>query len=1793
MASSHRQFRLMRSQFSSLNPVTASLLLTLGVLTVAIAPPHPLLAAPAVTQTSETAAELRQRGLRLHYAGQLTAALATLQSALAQAQQHNDIAAEADARVAIAEVYVALNDKMAVVDAIQPALSLYRELNDPVGEARALQVLSFAQFQDTPSETALATAEQALSIAREQGSSVLQGLILADIGSYYVLLQDFETVLAYLDEAQTLLALEPSSVEEGLRRDYYQSLVKAIRGLAWANQGNAEQALADLDGAIALSQSTQNPFGEAIARLFKGIVLNEQGQTAAAVSAYQQAADLFAAVERPLNQFNALTQMGSMLNDYGLAIRQNNRLEAAIAAHAQAIAAYDEALPIAQSLGPKQEAMAQNGLATGYIFTTQNWQRQANSGLEASAFEVTQAATTQAIESGQQGVAAARVAIALAPFHRDQPTTSQSQTIAYYAHLASGQAYEAQIRLDAALGEFARALEANEWALAVFQAGLPYAVQSKDPDLIAQGQSSVALAYNGVSQLHNAGGDYDSAIAASREAMKIAESLPARGLQLLVLTNRHQHYFDASEQSQAAGDIEAGLDYMEQAADYAQQMLALAEAPLQVRADIAVADALVDSHIIDTEEERQYWLEQALQANWTYLTGLGFIYDEQDDYAQGLEFHQQALTIAERRDEPLILFVTLGSISAFQVRLSQYPEALQIEERMAAIAEQLADPQLRLASYMSRANIYDDLGRYPEAIAAYESALPLAQSQKQLAREGIILNNVGLILTQQGNYDEALVKFDQDLGLTRTIRAELESPDALTKLEDYCYLTASGTGFDSADASVETAAYAERLAAESAEYQRQLCIDTSWDSEQKTLNNIALVYDGQGRYADALALYEQSLAINAQWGDRFNEAKILSNIGNLYMNQGDYRQALANHEDALAIRQEIGDRSGVAVSLNSLGVVYQNQGRYDEALLVYQEAFGLIQELSLKPLEPTVLGNIGSLYSDRGQYGEAQRYYEQSLGLSRELNFLPDEASELRNLGLLAADRGDYAEALDFAEQSLAIRRHIGARIGVGTVLRDIGYVRQTQGDFADAFTVHQEALTIAQDLADRDDEAAALLALGSTYETLGQYPQATTFYTDALTIFQEIGNVAGAAAALQSLGNTADAQGQHAEALQLYEQAIAIHQNTGSVAGESTVLIDIGFVQTQLGNLTAAETSLRQALQLQQQTGARANEGTTLAGLALVKSEQADPEAALALLQQSLVLHQELGDRPNTAGVFSEMGQLLASQDQPELAILWLKQSVNRYEAIRGDLDGLDRELQTAYTESIAATYRTLADLLLSQNRVLEAQRVLDLLKVQELDEYFQDVQRSSQTVNGIDLWQVETDLLALYQQILDQTSELQRLEAQSPDTLTSAEQSRLSTLQADRDRAESWFYDFLDDPAVIDTVDQIRANSRGQNLEPENFPDLANNLRLLPQKTAALYPLILEDRLELVLVMPDGPPLRYPVAVTAQDLNQAIVDFGQALKDPDSAIQTSAQQLYTWLIAPLAEQLEQADIESIIYAPDGALRYVPLAALYDGEQYLAEQYAISYITAASLTDLNVPPPNSDRRLLAAACAECEFTIDAGGTQFKFPDLPFTELEVQTLAEQVDGTDVLLNEAFNADALNNLASYDIVHLATHAAFVIGSPDESFIVFGSGETINLRNIKREWTLDNAELVVLSACETAVGSTDLGTGIEILGLGYRIEQAGAQATLASLWQVSDGGTQLLMQAFYEALQADMTKSEALQTAQRAMITGDAAGEGGDRGLGIVPRNNGGTRGAVNNTLAHPYYWAPFILIGNGL
>ena len=212
------------------------------------------------------------------------------------------------------------------------------------------------------------------------------------------------------------------------------------------------------------------------------------------------------------------------------------------------------------------------------------------------------------------------------------------------------------------------------------------------------------------------------------------------------------------------------------------------------------------------------------------------------------------------------------------------------------------------------------------------------------------------------------------------------------------------------------------------------------------------------------------------------------------------------------------------------------------------------------------------------------------------------------------------------------------------------------------------------------------------------------------------------------------------------------------------------------------------------------------------------------------------------------------------------------------------------------------------------------------------------------------------------------------------------------------------------------------------------------------------------------------------------------------------------------------------------------------------------------------------------------------GGKKFKFLGLPFAGIEVAKLAQTFSSTTIRQDKDFNLQLVPQMDSFSVVHLATHGAFVVGTPEQSFILFGDGTPVTLEAMKK-WQFKNLDLIVLSACETGLDG-NFGSGVEILGLGYRLQTAGARAVIASLWAVNDGGTQALMNAFYSALKKDkITKTEALRQAQIAMINSDRPANPSQRASIEIIQD--GVPPEVASRLSHPFYWAPFILIGNGL
>jgi len=347
--------------------------------------------------------------------------------------------------------------------------------------------------------------------------------------------------------------------------------------------------------------------------------------------------------------------------------------------------------------------------------------------------------------------------------------------------------------------------------------------------------------------------------------------------------------------------------------------------------------------------------------------------------------------------------------------------------------------------------------------------------------------------------------------------------------------------------------------------------------------------------------------------------------------------------------------------------------------------------------------------------------------------------------------------------------------------------------------------------------------------------------------------------------------------------------------------------------------------------------------------------------------------------------------------------------------------------------------------------------------------------------------------------------------------------------------------------------------------------------------------DQLQLLLVTEGGEPYpivvenatRAEVAATATELYELIsVPPNPLANHPPSYLQP-AQKLYRWLIEPLSETLSEQGIENLVFVMPPGLRLLPIAALHDGEQFLVEQYSVGLSPSLSLTDTRYKDLQ-DLEVLAVGASHFADPTAVG-------PLPAVEVELPTIAKKIWRGQFAINEGFTLKNFRQQRRRNpegIVHIATHADFRSGNPEEIYIQFYD-QKVRLDEI-RQLNLNDppVELLVLSACRTAVGNEDVELGFAGLTV-----QTGVKSALASLWYVGDTGTVGLMSEFYRQLNTASIKAEAMRRAQVALLRGQVRLEG--KAL-ITPRGELSLPPEVSvraEDLSHPYYWAAFTMVGS--
>ncbi len=565
----------------------------------------------------------------------------------------------------------------------------------------------------------------------------------------------------------------------------------------------------------------------------------------------------------------------------------------------------------------------------------------------------------------------------------------------------------------------------------------------------------------------------------------------------------------------------------------------------------------------------------------------------------------------------------------------------------------------------------------------------------------------------------------------------------------------------------------------------------------------------------------------------------------------------------------------------------------------------------------------------------------------------------------------------------------------------------------------------------------------------------------------------------------------------------------------------------TKLGQTSRVKSILQTAWQQARNLEDQLGETYALGYLGQYYGQQGKLAKAIALTNQALVLAETQnidGDAREISYLWqSQLGQLLEREGNKDEAIAAYTLAFNTLQSLRTDLNANDRVVQFNFRQEVKPVYLQLADLLLANDhpQALKSLGAIDT--------------NAPQTSNNL-------NNLELARQVI--------------------ESLQLAEL-------DNFFQDPCSQTAnVAVTIDE---------LDPQ---------------AAVIYPIVLSDRLEVILSVAGKPLQRFTTAVQDTTVNQTLdllydtlynhsIDNSavnifstiplnpRELTENTRILLPTLQQIYRWLIEPLETELASERIETLVFVLNGRLQNIPMAALYDGKQYLLEKYGVAL--APSLQLLNSQPiPRKQLKVLAAGLSE---QVEIQGEIF--PALDNVPEELNRIEAIFPQSRQLLNQEFTANNIKQQlqAGFSVVHLATHGVFS-SDPQKTFIVMGDRQTINLNSLSDLLSSSNnnrPELIVLSACDTATGDERA-----VLGLAGVAVRSGS-STIASLWSVEDVSTTKLMSQFYRELENPATqKIAALQQAQLSLI----------ESLRTNP-----PLPELKQLPPHPYYWAAYVLVGN--
>ena len=799
-------------------------------------------------------------------------------------------------------------------------------------------------------------------------------------------------------------------------------------------------------------------------------------------------------------------------------------------------------------------------------------------------------------------------------------------------------------------------------------------------------------------------------------------------------------------------------------------------------------------------------------------------------------------------------------------------------------------------------------------------------------------------------------------------------------------------------------------------------------------------------------------------------------------------------------------------------------GKLSEAIPLLEKAIDLYRQEKKIIKEATATRNLALIYQQLGQWERAKNTLDD---IDNLLPKITDDREKTRIIAQTLEVRGQLELSLNRVEEALATWQEAATnyqRIDdfTGYTTNQIYQAQalRTQGLYARAIKTLTQVKENLKTEPDSLLKVKALHSIGDILRRIGQYRESRTFLGESLAIARQLSANQETADILLSLGSTTRLQKDYQTAFEYYQKAIAIsslpEQRILGKLNQLSLLIDRAKISSAQAIVPEIDRLLSQLPPSSSAIDSRISLARSLMKLQRDFPQQSNITESQLLITQyladAIALARSIDDRRRESEAMGNLGTLYEENQQLEEAQKLTEEAL----VIAQTVQATDLSYQW---------YWQLGRILRAKGE--SAQAIAAYTKsVDTLTSLRSDLVAISSEVR----FSFQENIEPVYRQLVDLLLQTDDREV----TQTKLKQARevIESLQVAE--LDNFFRDACLDAESVQ-IDE---------LDPQ---------------AAVLYTVILDDRLEVIAALPGKPLHHYTTNISPQEIEIDVTSIVSSVKLPQRKLNLMPfQKVYQWLIDPIEAELATNEIDTIVLIPDGILRNLPPAVLHDGDRYLGEKYNLAIAPGLQLVD---PQPISltKRELLLAGLTEA---------RQGFSPLPGVTKEVRDI-NNLYPAEILLNSSFTEDNFNQAvedSNYKVIHLATHGKF--SSQLDNTFVLTWDERLNINELnelirKDSKQLNPVELLVLSACETAIGDKQAALGLA--GIAVR---AGARSTMASLWDVSDEATVMLMTNFYQELKkTDITKAEALRIAQQNVLQ--------------------------TEKFSHPYFWSAFILVGNWL